>query len=248
MAPLLVVATSPLSPSHNIALYLAQTESFDIFANTTRPVHVDSRNPFIHFMIIIAAVIGLLVSGITFFVLWKWASKWWEQRVAYKKCFETQQQLGCLGLRAHNWSEHANDVPSLPPIDWSQVMESSQTLVGGFRHGNPIVLGGGVTVMLDGDVVRMVDQDRDDHWETESEDDEQDSYSEVVSIIRPLCIADVEDRWGTEPSEIEGNELVSAERDVVTNMKVEEDWQSESEEEEELEVPARAYLGYSSYV
>jgi hypothetical protein len=247
MAPLLVIAVSPLSSGNNITLYLAQTGSFDIFTNITRLVHAHSQNSFLHIMVIIAAIIGLLVFGIAFFVLWKWTWKWWEQRVAYNKCFETQQQLGCLGLRAHNWSDYANNVPTLPPIEWYQVMESSQNLVGGFLHGNPIELDGGVTVMLDGDVVRMVNQDREEDWETESEDDEQDSHSEVVSIIGPLCIADVADHWGTEPSEVEGDKLAGPEGDVVTTMKTEKDWQTNSEEDE-LEVPARAYLGYRSYI
>ena len=66
----------------------------------------------------------------------------------------------------------------------------------------------------------------------------------MVSIIGPLCIADVGDRWGTEPSEVEEDELGDSEGDVVTTMEAEENWQTKSEGEA-LEVPARTYLKYN---
>lgn len=244
MAPIPIVDISPFSFGKDVTLHLAQTVSSDIVINTTRSVHANFQSSFLHVMAIIAAIIGVLIFSIAFFILWKWASKWWEQRVSDNRCFETQQQLECLGLREHKWSDYPNGVPILPRIEWSQAMESSQTLVGGFLYGNGIELDGGITVILDGDVVRMADQDREEDWETESEDDEKGSNSDVVSIIGPLCIEDLEDCWGgTEPSEIEEDELGDPEGDVVTCVEAEEVWQ-----EKALEEPARAYLIYSNYV
>lgn len=122
-------------------------------------------------------------------------------------------------------------------------MHSTQTLVGG-SHGNLVELDGGVKVILEGDSVRLVDQDREEDWETESENDAEDNHSMVISLRGPLCIADVHDRWG---HELEEEELLGVEGHAMPIIEADKEWRTESVEDM-LQVPAQAHLGFSSFV
>jgi hypothetical protein len=84
---------------------------------------------------------------------------------------------------------------------------------------------------------------RSEDWETDSEDEEQDTDSVVLSITEPLYIADVVGGWETQIAE----EIILVPGIDTKFGEAKEDWRTKIGKEE-LEVPAEAYFGYSSFV